>query len=170
VPRAVTDGDVRGDAGPRIERTTVADAEEILALQRRAFLTEAELYGDHGIPPLIQTLDALRAQFLTHTVLKAVVGDAIVGSVRAVAEGPTCHITRLMVHPDHRNRGIGGRLVAIEAAFASCRRFELYTGSRSDGNLRLYARLGYAAYRTEPFNAALTFVYMAKRGPGAADA
>jgi hypothetical protein len=43
-----------------IEEATVSDAEEILALQKLAYQSEAEIYNDFGIPPLVQTLEAWR--------------------------------------------------------------------------------------------------------------
>jgi hypothetical protein len=46
-----------------IERASVEDAQEILALQRLAYQSEAEIYDDYSIPPLTQTLEAIRADF-----------------------------------------------------------------------------------------------------------
>jgi len=36
-----------------IERATISDAEEILALQKLAYRSEAEIYHDFNIPPLV---------------------------------------------------------------------------------------------------------------------
>ncbi len=59
------------------------DAAEILDLQKRAFVTEAQAHGNWDIEPLRQTLDGILADFATHTFLKAVDGNgAIVGSVK----------------------------------------------------------------------------------------
>jgi hypothetical protein len=46
-----------------IEKATVSDAEEILALQKLAYKSEAELYSDYSIPPMTQTLDEILAEF-----------------------------------------------------------------------------------------------------------
>ena len=43
---------------PNIERVSVSDAEEILALQKLAYQSEAEIYS---IPPLVQTLEEMEA-------------------------------------------------------------------------------------------------------------
>ena len=43
-----------------IERAAVEDAPEILALQKAAFRSEAELYGDFSIEPLVQTGGRIR--------------------------------------------------------------------------------------------------------------
>lgn len=42
-------------------------------------------------------------------------------------------------------------------------RFELFTGSRSLGNLRLYRRLGYEEFRLEPLSDQVELVYLEKR-------
>jgi hypothetical protein len=77
------------------------DAPEILALQELAYRSEAELYDDWTIPPLTQTLSQIEAEFDTKVFLKAVHAGRIVGSVRASLDGGTCHIGRLIVHPNY---------------------------------------------------------------------
>jgi ribosomal protein S18 acetylase RimI-like enzyme len=121
-----------------------ADAGELLTVQRAAYLAEAALYGDFRLPPLTETVDEIRAAVAGQTVLKAVLGTRIVGAVRGRAAGETCEIGRLAVAPDLQGQGMGTSLVrAIEDRFPGVRRFELFTGNRSEGNLRLYRRLGY---------------------------
>ncbi len=133
-------------------RATVADAAEILALQKLAYLSEAELYDDYTIPPLTQTIKELTADFDRKTFLKAVEDGQIVGSVNGFMTGDRCQIGRLMVHPDFQGRGIGTRLMtAVEAVFADARAWELFTGELSVKNIRLYERLGYRVVRKEPF-------------------
>ena len=132
----------------RIVRATVADAEEILVLQKLAYQSEAELYGNFDIPPLKQTVEELRDQFKDHVILKAVHEDKIIGTVRAYEENGTCFIGRLAVHPALQNRGVGTALLkAIEGHFAP-KHFELFTGAKSGKNLSLYKKLGYAVCKT----------------------
>ena len=148
-----------------VETATPDDAEGVLALQKLAFRTEAERYGVWDSPPMVQTLDGLLADFADGVVLKATSGGRIVGSVRARMEGATCHVARLMVHPDARRRGIGTRLMqAIEARFRDALRFELDTGYQSDGNIRLYERLGYSEASRERVHERVVLVRMAKPG------
>ena len=152
----------------KIEPATVDDAREILALQKLAYQGEAALYGAYDIPPLTQTLAEMEADLARQTVLKAVhetgaAGPAIVGSVRAYEQEGTCHIGRLIVHPDHQNRGLGTRLLhEIEAVYPQAERYELFTGHKSARNLHLYDKLGYRAFSRQRVSDALTIVFLEK--------
>ena len=79
------------------------------------------------------------------TVLVAVDGHRVVGSVRASAAGGDWWIGRLVVVPDRQGAGIGRALLdEIErAAPPSVHTFVLETGPKSAANIRLYERLGY---------------------------
>lgn len=142
---------------------TAVDAEPILALQRRAYKSEARLYDDWTIPPLTQTLESLIAEIAAGTVLKAKIGEAIVGSVRASLVGTVCRVGRLIVEPSLQGRGIGTALLrAIEREFPSAFTFELFTGSKSEGNIRLYRRHGYAVVESRRMSDQVTLVVMRK--------
>jgi ribosomal protein S18 acetylase RimI-like enzyme len=126
------------------------DAQAILNLQRLAYESEARLYDDWSLPPLTQTLQSLLEEFETSIVLKAVEAEQIVGSVRAKKSLDTCMIGRLIVHPAWQRRGFGSMLLAeIESKFPDVARFELFTGSKSEANIRLYQRLGYEITHTK---------------------
>jgi ribosomal protein S18 acetylase RimI-like enzyme len=147
----------------RIASANDADAAAILGLQKLAYESEARLYQDWKLPPLTQTLDSLRAEIAEITVLKAEVDGRLVGSVRA-RNGDPCQVGRLIVHPELQGRGVGTRLMhEIEAAFPTATAFELFTGSRSAGNLRLYQRLGYRRVRDQVLSPAVTLVFLGKR-------
>jgi RimJ/RimL family protein N-acetyltransferase/ribosomal protein S18 acetylase RimI-like enzyme len=147
----------------KIIPATPSDAQDILALQHLAYQTEAAIYDDWTLPPLLDTLDDVASRFLDRRFLKAVDGSRIVGSVRAYQEGPTCHVERLIVHPDYRRQGIGaGLLTRIESVFPSACRFELFTGHKSKANIRLYERAGYRAFRQQQINDKVTLVFMKK--------
>jgi ribosomal protein S18 acetylase RimI-like enzyme len=150
------------------DATSDDDAEDILALQKLAYRSEAEIYNDFHIPPLDQTLEDMKADIQRQVVLKAVMrcgNGRIVGSVRAFSKDGTCHIGRLIVDPDLQRRGIGTALMgAIEGRFNEATRYELFTGDRSEGNIRLYERLGYRRFKSERASDSLTLVYMEKKG------
>ena len=44
----------------KVQRALVEDAETILQLQKRAYSSEAAIYNDYNIPPLMQTLDEIK--------------------------------------------------------------------------------------------------------------
>jgi hypothetical protein len=83
-----------------LQNASPEDAQAILDLQRLAYRSEAELYGDDKLPPLTETVEQIRAEFGHRLILKAVDDGLIVGSVRAHQAGDACHIGRLIVHPD----------------------------------------------------------------------
>jgi GNAT superfamily N-acetyltransferase len=149
-----------------IVRTSIADAEAILDLQKLAYRNEAALYGDFSIPPLLQTVEEMRDDLRTQVVVKAVEGARIVGSARAHERDGTAFIGRVIVCPSMQGQGIGKRIMAaIEAAFPSVRRFELFTGHLSTRNLHFYRSLGYKELKTVPVSEKLSFVYLEKFAP-----
>ncbi|MEV5937773.1 GNAT family N-acetyltransferase [Streptomyces sp. NPDC051994] len=143
------------------------DAEQILKLQYLCYQSEAELYGDYSIEPLTQTLEGLRSELSTGYALVARLGGEVVASVRGrVDESGTGRIDKLIVHPRMQRHGLGGRLLnAIEAHFAArlaAKRFQLFTGHRSESNLRLYRKHGYATIGTESVSARLSLITLEK--------
>ncbi len=147
-----------------VEKAVVSDAEELLPLQKLAYRSEAEIYNDFSIPPLIQTLESMKEDFKNQLFLKALLDGRIIGSVRAYSKEKTCYIGRLIVHPDFQNRGIGTRLMNdIERIFNGCKRFELFTGDKSERNLRLYQKLGYRIFKTSKITDQTNIVFLEKK-------
>ncbi|MDY0911115.1 GNAT family N-acetyltransferase [Microbacterium sp. CFBP9034] len=123
-----------------------AHAGEALTLQRAAFVQEALIYDSVQMPPLTQTLDELRAELIENLGCVALDGGRMIGAVRARRDGDLLLIGRLAIAPDMQGRGVGTTLLeAVESrgADAGCREAELFTGSLSEANLRLYTRAGY---------------------------
>lgn len=145
-----------------------SDAEKILKLQYLCYQSEAELYGDYSIEPLTQTLDELRAELAGGCVLVARLGEEVVGSVRgAVDDDGTARIGKLIVHPRLQRHGLGGRLLsAVEdrlAAEEEAKVYRLFTGHRSQVNLRMYRKLGYEQVgAAQPVSRRLSLVTMEK--------
>ncbi|MFJ9817135.1 GNAT family N-acetyltransferase [Streptomyces sp. NPDC101151] len=133
-----------------ISVATEQDTEQIFKLQYLCFQSEAALYGNYRIDPLVQSLDSVSQEVAADCVFVARLGDEVVGSVRGkVTEDGAAAIGKLCVHPRLQGHGIGARLLrAAETALSEQRgatRFRLHTGHRSEGNLRLYRRVGYEA-------------------------
>jgi|WetSurMetagenome_2_1015567.scaffolds.fasta_scaffold194483_1 ribosomal protein S18 acetylase RimI-like enzyme len=141
----------------------ITDADDILALQKLAYQSEAELYQEWSIPPLTQSIEEIKTEFSTKTFFKACLDGKLVGSVRVSFNRGTCFVGRLIVHPEHQKKGIGIKLMeTIEKIFPSTERFELFTGSRSESNIHLYKKLGYRIFRKERLSAKVILVYMEK--------
>jgi phosphoribosylanthranilate isomerase/ribosomal protein S18 acetylase RimI-like enzyme len=145
-----------------IQKAELEDMEEILALQKLAYQSEAELNNDFKIQPLMQTLDEIRAEFGQALFLKLVQDERIIGSVRAYEKDGTCYIGKVIVHPTCQNRGLGSQLLrAIESQF-DCRRFELFTSQRSERNLYLYKKFGYREFKQVAVNERVTMIFLEK--------
>ncbi len=146
----------------KILRVNDSDLSEILNLQRLAYHENAERYNDFKIPPLTQTLEELREEAESSVILKAVHEAKIVGSVRAIKKGNNCYIGKLIVHPEHQNKGIGRILIAkIEKIFEGSR-YELFTGHLDEKNLSFYEKLDYKRFKEKKINETLRFVYFEK--------
>lgn len=136
---------------------------EILRLQYLSYQSEADLFENRDIPPLKQTLDEVIDEYNTGIILK-MLDDAgsIIGSVRAKADKETVYIGKLMVHPQHRHRGYGTRLLnEIERYFPE-KRYELFTSTRSKENIQLYRKSGYKIFKHKAIDDELQFVYLEK--------
>jgi GNAT superfamily N-acetyltransferase len=151
-------------AGPLIAPADPADAGEILTLARAAYVSEAQLYDDPFIPPLVETLEEVAEQIEAVHVLKAVLDGRIVGSGRARQEGDALHLGRIAVAPDLQGLGIGSRLIAALEGLAAegTAHFALFTGAMSEPNLRLYRRLGYAESHRGPGRPGIELVHLSK--------
>lgn len=160
-----------------IEKALDDDAEELLALQKLAYRSEAEIIGDFTIQPLVQTPGEMRSDIATQTVLKAYTSNGnsnvspaakrIIASVRGFQNNGSCHIGKLIVHPEYQNMGIGTELLnIIETQFVGASRYELFTGEKSARNIRLYVRSGYRPFKIEKINDRLKLVFMEKQAGG----
>lgn len=146
-----------------IEQANVQDAQDILDLQHLAYQSEAAIYNDYTIPPLTQTLEEMEADFDKQVLLKATMEGRIIGAVRGYMSEETCFVGRLIVHPDLQNRGIGTRLLnEIERTFSQAKRFELFTGNKSERNLYLYQRQGYKPFKTAMITEDVRLVFLEK--------
>jgi ribosomal protein S18 acetylase RimI-like enzyme len=150
----------------KVEIAFAADAQEILDLQKLAYISEAEIYNDFTIPPLTQTLPEMLDDFKNYTILKATNNGIIVGSVRGQMTGDSVYVGRLMVDPEFQNKGLGTRLMlAIEVAFPQAKKFTLGTGQRSLRNLYLYDKLGYKIVSSDAVTGDLILVHLEKTVP-----
>jgi len=144
-------------------RLTVDDAGEVLTLQRAAYVTEAQLYDDLRLPPLVQSLDELRAELAGSRGLGLRLGSRLVGAVRTREDGGRLHVNRLTVAPDLQGRGLGSRLLAAAETDTDATEATLFTGHLSVANIRLYERSGYVEERRDVVHPGLTLVHLTKQ-------
>jgi GNAT superfamily N-acetyltransferase len=146
-----------------IQKARVKEADEILNLQKLAYQSEARLYNDWNLPALTQSIESLVEEMSDSITLVALVDGVIIGSVRAKTSGGCCQIGRLIVHPEHQGKGVGSRLLReIEHRCRHAKNYELFTGSLSAANIRLYERHGYTVTRTVPLSKTVSITYMEK--------
>ena len=146
-----------------IDKAQTCDLKAILELQYLAYQSEAKLFNSSDIPPLKQTIEEVYEEFKKGIILKATdETEKIIGSVRAYKENETVYIGKLMVHPSMQKKGIGTNLLSeIEKQYPN-HRYELFTSTKSIGNIKLYERLGYRIFKEETITEELQFVYMEK--------
>jgi GNAT superfamily N-acetyltransferase len=140
------------------------DLESILQLQKECYLSEAEIHNYYDIPPLNQDLNSIENDFCNMTFIKGLFDYQIIASVCGYRKDETCYIGRLIVKEKFQNKGIGRLLMnTIENKFKDCKRFELFTGFKSQKNLYLYNKLGYKEFKRHEINEKLTLVYLEKK-------
>ncbi|MEV8025051.1 GNAT family N-acetyltransferase [Microbacterium sp. NPDC080220] len=150
----------------RIRPISVDDAGEVLTLQRAAFVQEALIYDAVDMPPLTQTLDEVRAELEDNLGCVALDGERMVGCVRARVDGDLLLIGRIAIAPDQQGSGLGTALLsAVEerGREAGATTAELFTGSLSEANLRLYEREGYEESERVPGDDGTAQVFLRKQ-------
>jgi ribosomal protein S18 acetylase RimI-like enzyme len=150
------------------------DAGEVLTLQRAAYVSEAQIHGDLDLPPLRQSVSELSTELAREDVLAVGWRDdagrllAAVRATVAAGDGTVAEIGRLTVVPDRQGQGLGSRLLdAVEDRLPACvREVRLFTGERSEANLRLYRRHGYRETHRTDTPAGYALVHMRKLRTG----
>ncbi|MDR2884135.1 MAG: GNAT family N-acetyltransferase [Deferribacteraceae bacterium] len=147
----------------QIIKANYNDLQEILDLQYLAYQSEAKLYNNPNIPPLTQTLKDLETEFEIGVFLKAINEDgAIIGSVRGYSDNGTLYIGKLIVRPDLQGQGIGTALLREIERVCPHNRYELFTGTKSVRNIKLYERIGYLKFKEEDMGHGVIFIYLCK--------
>lgn len=147
---------------PAIARISEADAGEVMTLQRAAFVSEAQIYGSADMPPLTQTLAEVQAELRAGDGFTARLDGRLVGAIRFVEDEDLLLIGRIAIAPDMQGEGIGRMLLEAAEKSSSAAEAELFTGSLSEANLRLYAKCGYEERERVPDGAGAAQVFMRK--------
>lgn len=147
----------------KVRRVTPDDAGEVLTIQRAAFVSEALIYGGVDMPPLTQTLEQVRAELTNNLGWVAIVDGRLVGVIRAVQEGDLLLIGRIAIAPDMQGEGIGRSLLTAVEDGSTASESELFTGSLSEANIRLYEACGYVQSQRVPQDDGTEQVFLRKR-------
>lgn len=139
------------------------DAGEVLTVQRAAFVSEAAIYGSVDMPPLTQTLAELEAELRSESGLVARIDGRLVGAIRFVERDDMLLIGRIAIAPDMQGEGIGRMLLEAAEKSSSADVAELFTGSLSEANLRLYEACGYEEHERIPDGDGTEQVFLRKR-------
>ncbi|GAA2930138.1 GNAT family N-acetyltransferase [Microbacterium luteolum] len=143
-----------------------SDAGEVLTVQRAAFVSEAAIYGSVDMPPLTQTLSELEAELRTESGFVARIDGRLVGAIRFVERDGLLLIGRIAIAPDMQGEGIGRMLLEAAEESSDADVAELFTGSLSEANLRLYESCGYEEHERIPDGDGTAQVFLRKRlGP-----
>lgn len=138
------------------------DLPEILTLQLNAFGEVARRLNAASLPPLKQTLENLLEEAQNTVFLKYAENGHIAGSVRGRLDASgICHVGKLIVDPDRRNRGIGQQLMrALEEHFrGKAAGYLLFTSEDTPETLHLYHKLGYTElYRRNEDGTVMVFL------------
>lgn len=134
------------------------DVPQLCALLTLLFAQEAELTPNterqaRGLRLIIEQPQVGRIFCATEGEIVAGM-VSILFTVSTAEGGRAAWLEDMVVHPDHRGRGIGGRLLeeAINRARAAgCSRITLLTDSTNTSAMRFYGRSGFTRSQMVPF-------------------
>ena len=131
--------------GALIAKATPADVGDLLTCTHACWLREGILNDTLTIPAQHETVESLTASLHEWDTYVLRHDGRFIGSVRGQLVDDTWHIGRLMVVPDLHGRGLGRALLEFiqEVAPSDATRFELFTGTGSEHNLKLYKKAGF---------------------------
>ncbi len=158
----------RLDDAVALSPISVDDAGEVLTIQRAAFVSEALIYGSVDMPPLTQTLDELEAELRESDGWVARLNGRLVGAIRCRESDGLLLIGRIAIAPDVQGLGIGQALLDAAERHSGVGEAELFTGSLSEANIRLYESCGYVETQRVEKGDGVQEVYLRKRLRGAA--
>ncbi len=128
-------------------RLAPADAQELLALQKRGFQDIYEKYQDHETSPVNEPLERLTAKLEQPFTFfyRIVVDGAAVGAIRIVdkRDGSLKRISPLFILPEHRGKGYAQEAILALEALHGDTGWDLETIAQEPRNIHLYEKMGY---------------------------
>ncbi len=141
----------------RIEQANVEDIPQMADLLAILFSEEAEFTPDRerqmrGLQMIIQSPE--RGSIFIATEEGEVVGmTSLLFTISTAKGSQVCWLEDMIVHPDWRNQGIGGRLLQYAVNYARSQgmaRITLLTDRSSEGSIRFYTRHGFQPSEMAP--------------------
>lgn len=151
----------------QLRRAALADAEEILRMQREAFAETLATYQDMDTNPALEPLSRIQdrlAQPFTYFyfILR---GEEAVGCIRVVDQGSEKpkRISPLFILPKYQNLGYGQQAIHLAEAAHGSTNWQLGTILQEERNCHLYEKMGYhATGETLVINQRMTLVFYEK--------
>lgn len=151
----------------QLRRAALADAEEILRMQREAFAETLATYQDMDTNPALEPLSRIQdrlAQPFTYFyfILR---GEEAVGCIRVVDQGSEKpkRISPLFILPQYQNLGYGQQAIRLAEAAHGSTNWQLGTILQEKHNCHLYEKMGYhATGETLVINQRMTLVFYEK--------
>lgn len=146
----------------QIDITNEETAREVLGIQLPSYKIEAALIEFYGIPPLKDTIETLME--CGETFLGYYENGNLCGAVSFKIENEVVDIHRLMVDPEHFQKGIARRLLReVEKATESASAMIVSTGSKNSPAIRLYETNGFRKVGEERLAEGVSITHFEKR-------
>ncbi len=133
----------------QLRRATLADAEEILRMQREGFAETLATYQDMDTNPALEPLSRIQARLAQpftffYFILR---GEEAVGCIRVVDQGneKPKRISPLFILPRYQNQGYGQQAIYLAEAAHGSTNWQLGTILQEPRNCHLYEKMGYHA-------------------------
>ncbi len=121
-------------------------AEQIVDLQKKAYVMEAELIGFYDIPPLKDTVDDVK--HCDEIFYGYYEDDVLAGLISYKLEEEVLDIYRVAVRPEYFRRGIARQMVEfIQTNNKGIRKTIVSTGLKNQPAVSLYLKLGFKKVR-----------------------
>ena len=150
----------------RLERADIADAEQILAMQKICFAPHLERYQDFETNPAMASLDEIGRQIQHENFYKILYNGLWVGAIniQVLDDKGNCKLRIINILPEYQGLGIGQTAIALaEKIFADARTWRLETLADMPHNRHVYEKMGYVfTGKTEVVNDKLTLVHYRK--------
>jgi ribosomal protein S18 acetylase RimI-like enzyme len=134
------------------KRATVADADELVAVQIAAFHNDALLYPgvEIGGPPGYDSVEHMRMRIQEAECYSMMDAGRIIGGIVAFDMGHGhVHVGQIFIDPAYQNRGIGTQAMRFLEQTYAARLWTLDTPTWAVRNQHFYEKLGYVRVKEE---------------------